>query len=231
MFPERYPASEDPICLSMNWSGGDATIDFWDIEADHLTKQFKEKICPLIEQDRAKHFSLFCMGTIPLLIKLGTLFNEMISVDTYQLTREPKGWCWEKEFPEGFKFIFNDCNKANGNPVLIISISAAIDHKRIEEVMGKNVSIWELTVPKEHIGNDNICNRKQLCLFRNAVRNIIEQIKEKHGSKAPLSIFPAMAVSCAVEMGRVRMSKSYMPWIIFDQNNKRKRFIKAMTIR
>jgi hypothetical protein len=31
-------------------------------------------------------------------------------------------------------------------------------------------------------------------------------------------------------MGRARMPKADMPWIIYDQNNKEKKFIKAITI-
>jgi hypothetical protein len=55
------------------------------------------------------------------------------------------------------------------------------------------------------------------------------KIKEVHG-KHPLSIFPAMAVSLSVEMGRARMPKADMPWIIYDQNNKKDGFIKTLTI-
>ena len=39
-----------------------------------------------------------------------------------------------------------------------------------------------------------------------------------------------MPVACAVELGRVRMPKADMPWIVFDQNNKMGRFIKALKV-
>jgi hypothetical protein len=55
-------------------------------------------------------------------------------------------------------------------------------------------------------------------------------IKDTHGSTTPLSVFPAMAVSCSIEMGRSRMPKAEMPWIIYDQNNKEKKFIRTITI-
>ena len=56
------------------------------------------------------------------------------------------------------------------------------------------------------------------------------EIADAHGQRAPLNIFPAMPVACAVELGRIRMPKADMPWIVFDQNNKLGGFIKALEI-
>ena len=56
------------------------------------------------------------------------------------------------------------------------------------------------------------------------------EIAHGHGQRTSLNIFPAMPVACAVELGRVRMPKADMPWVVFDQNNKRGRFIKALEI-
>lgn len=229
MFPKRYPVSENSICLSMSCSHEDKTPAFWESESAHLNRVFNQKVLPLVESDQIKHFSLFCLAPIPLLIQLGALFTDKISVDSYQPIREPNGWHWQ-EFPEGFDFIIKKPEKANGEPVLVISLSDIISHERIKKVMGENVSIWELTVPVEHIGNDNIRNSVQLSMMRTVVRKLMVLIKEAHGSTAPLSVFPAMAVSCSIEMGRARMPKADMPWIIYDQNNKEQKFIKTITI-
>jgi len=229
MFPERYPVSENPVCLSMSCSHEDKTAAFWESESAHLNRFFDQKVLPLIESDQTTHFSLFSLAPIPLLIQLGVLFTDKISVDTYQPIREPKGWHWQ-EFPEGFEFIIKKPEKIDGAPVLVISLSDIINHDRIRAVMGEQVSVWELTVPEEQIGNDNVRNSAQLSMMRSTIRKLMVLIKDVHGSTTPLSVFPAMAVSCSIEMGRARMPKADMPWIIFDQNNKEKKFIKAITI-
>jgi len=229
MFPERYPVSENSVCLSMSCSHEDKTAAFWESESAHLNRVFDQKVLPLIESDQTKHFSLFSLAPIPLLIQLGTLFTDKISVDTYQPIREPKGWHWQ-EFPEGFEFIIRKPEKVDGAPNLVISLSDIINHERIRMVMGEQVSVWELTVPEELIGNDNIRNSAQLSMMRSIIRKLMVLIKDVHGSTTPLSVFPAMAVSCSIEMGRARMPKADMPWIIYDQNNKEKKFIKAITI-
>jgi len=229
MFPDRYPVTGNSVCLSMSCSHEDKTDAFWESESAHLNRVFDQKVLPLIESDQIKHFSLFSLAPIPLLIKLGALFTDKISVDTYQPIREPKGWHWQ-EFPEGFEFVIKKSEVANGAPVLVISLSDIINHERIKTVMGEQVSIWELTVSEEHIGNDNIRNSTQLSMMRSIIRKLMVLIKDAHGSTTALAIFPAMAVSCSIEMGRARMPKADMPWIIYDQNNKESKFIKAITI-
>lgn len=39
-----------------------------------------------------------------------------------------------------------------------------------------------------------------------------------------------MPISCSVELGRIRMPKSDMQWVIYDQNNKYNKFIEAIVI-
>ena len=75
-----------------------------------------------------------------------------------------------------------------------------------------------------------IRHKDQLSMMRKKVRELMIMIKQKHGQNTPLSVFPAMSVSCAIEMGRVRMPKADMPWIIYDQNNKEGQFIETITI-
>jgi len=229
MFPERYPASENPICLSMTCSHEDKSPEFWKTESEHLNRIFTRQIEPLLEEDETKHFSVFALASIPLLIQLGALFTDKISVDVYQPIREPKGWLWQ-DFPDGFEFLIKQPKSFNGEPVLVISMSDKINQKRITNVLGEDVSIWELTVPDEHIGNDNIRSKAQLSLMRTAIRKLMVLIKKKHGFNTPLSVFPAISVSCSIEMGRARMPKADMPWVIYDQNNKVGKFVKTITI-
>ncbi len=229
MFPDRYPTQTEPIILSMVWQGQDKEANFWDVEEKNLKTLYERMIVPVIENNITKNFSLFALAPMPLLIKLGTLFTDKINVYTYQLLREPKGWNWQT-FPEGFEFLVNKPKKNCSQVVLVISISDVISHDRITAVLGEDVSIWELTVPQEFLHNDSIRHPTQLSLFRSAIRKLMVEIKQKHSKEAPLSIFPAMSVSCSVEMGRARMPKADMPWVIYDQNNAVGGFIKTLTI-
>jgi hypothetical protein len=62
------------------------------------------------------------------------------------------------------------------------------------------------------------------------IRPLLDRIKAKHGQNTPLHIFPAVPVSLAVELGRVRMPKADTPWQIYDQSNALGGFVQALSI-
>ena len=229
IFPERYPSDSNPIVLSMDCSHEDNTINFWKTEQSHIIKEFQSKINRILEDESTCHFSVFSLAPMPLLIQLGSLFTDKLDVDVYQPIREPKGWSWQ-DFPSGFEFIVNKPTSYKGKPVLAISLSAKIDYQKVKNVLGDDISIWEISVSDEHLHNDNIRNKEQLTMFRRALRKLLVEIKDNHKTDHHLAVFPAMAVSCSVEMGRLRMPKADIPWDIFDYNNKNGGFLKTITI-
>lgn len=227
MFPDRYPANERPEIISMFSELKDSSPEYWKAESAHLFKTYERKIAPIIDQDQCKHFSVFALAPQPLLIQLGVLLTDKISVETYQLHREPKGWRWKDE-PESFNFNVRRPNEFNGTPALLFSLSDYVDHERITRVLG-DANIWEVTVDKPH--NDFMKSKQQLSSFRKYVRQMMVHIKNKHGNDVPLHIFPVMPVSCSVELGRARMPKADMPWIIYDHDVETQEFKKSIEIK
>ena len=192
-----------------------------------LKKRFVRQIVPLIKEANPNHFSVFAIAPQPLLVLLGSLFSDQIGVEAYQLKREPKSWQWSK-LHEEVEYILHAPEKRKGNPALIISLSATIARDRVTSVLGENSSIWELTIKKP--SNDFLKTREQLAAFRTKIREVISQISLVHGNTSPLSVFPAMGVSLAFQLGYIRMPKADMPWVIYDQNNNEKSFLKTITI-
>lgn len=227
MFPDRFPAEDLPISIATKFEHNDNTPDFWTTEAKHLRSTFERRINPLIAENHATHFSVFGLAGIPLLVLLGSLFTDKRDVDTYQLSREPRGWAWRNDSKAGFAFVLKRPRRAGKVPVLVLSLSAVIDSSRVTSVLGRNVSIWELTHAQPH--NDFMRSRAQLSQFRSAIRKAMVAINQVHGSR-PLHVFPAIPVACAVEFGRARMPKADSPWILYDQNPAQNRFTKTLTI-
>lgn len=227
MFPYWYPSSKNPINLSMLCSHDDSTDDYWKTESKHLYTLFIRYIKPIIEESDSCHFSLFSLAPQPLLILLGTLFTDIIPVEVYQPHREPQTWKWASS-PEQLDLLIKEPVNFKNDPVLIISLSDRISPDRVKKVIGENISIWELTSGTYH--NNILKSRAQLSSFREAARLLLSSVKECHGIETPLKIFPAMPVACAVELGRVRMPKTHMPFIIYDQNNKAGKFIETIKI-
>ena len=227
MFPEWFPAEERPIKLSMLSEQNDQSTLFWQSESKHLRAAFERHVAPRIREANPLHFSVFGFATQPLLILLGTLLTDKIPTEVYQLHREPTSWAWQVQ-PKETSFQVNAPDRLRGKPALVLSLSGRIHRNRVTAVLGTDISLWELTVNDCH--NDFLKSRNQLSAFRTAARRLLVEIAQMHGQTTPLSIFPATPVSCAIELGRVRMPKAEMPWIIFDQNNKLGGFFKALEI-
>ena len=227
MFPEWFPAEERPLTLSMRSEHEDTEELFWRSEAAHLRGAFERHVVPRINEADPNHFSVFAFANQPLLILLGALLTDKVPAELYQLHREPAGWRWQAG-SDDFPFRTVAPQQHQGTPALVISLSARIDPERVTSILGPDTAIWELTTDEGH--NDFLKSRAQLVAFREAARKLIVKIAYTHGQHTPLNIFPAMPVACAVELGRVRMPKADMPWIVFDQNNKLGRFIKALEV-
>jgi hypothetical protein len=221
------PADDRPVNLSMACSHDDSTPEFWASEAAHLRKQFERQVRDRSEQANPNHFSVFALASQPLLILVGSLLTDKVPAAVYQLHREPSTWKWQSH-PEKFTFKIIEPDDKSGMPVLVVSLSAKIAPERVSAILPGKLSIWELTIDDAH--NDFLRSEAQLSMFREAARKLIGAINVAHPDQPELSIFPAMPVACAVELGRMRMPKADRPWQIFDQNNKHGKFIPALKI-
>jgi len=228
LFPKRYPARDQPIKLDLVGNvSRDDTERFYLMEAPNLVGTFNERLRPGIRNKHIQHASIFALAPQPLLILLGTLLNDITATEVFQRHREPEPtWEWAKrggrlnlevQQPPDFK----------GTPALVFALSDYVDDSRITDVLGRDVSLWKVTV--KHPSMELIKSRSQLSEFRSLTRDLLGEINRCHGLQATLHIFPVMGVSTAVEFGRMRMPKPSMPWQVYDQISGRG-FVPALSI-
>jgi hypothetical protein len=160
------------------------------------------------------------------MILLGALFTDKVPVDVYQLHRDPPGWKWQEGATPDFTL--HRPKESVGQPVLALSLSGRITEDRIHAAVGQDVRIWEITVPEPH--NRLLRTKAQLAAFSDMVSKAFAEIGELKNGANHVKIFPAMPVACAVELGRVRMPKADLSWVIYDHNNKTGGFMEALTI-
>lgn len=228
LFPDRYPADDAGIELGMiNSAWKDCDASFWSIEAGNLERQLEQKVRPRLADGSASHLSVFALAPQPLLMLLGALLTDIPHAEVFQLHREPRSWAWTPTGSDLGLIVRPPAPASKSPPALVLSLSGLIAHDRVHQAMG-DAAIWEVTVPTPH--NDLLQTREQLQAFRQAMRPLFDRIKTAHGQQTTLNIFPAMPVSAAVELGRIRMPKADMPWRIFDQNNRAGGFVPALDI-
>lgn len=218
MIPERYPAERNAIELSLkNSVFQDHEKKYWDIEIEHLRRQYESKIGSRLASGDVQHISIFAIAPQPLLMEFGRLLSDIPAADVYQLHREPPDWKWQKH-PHEFNYSIIEPYSFNGAPVLNLSLSATINHDRIIKFVNEPYSVWKMAI--NHPNNDFMKSRKQLEMFRIEFRKLLDRIKTKHGQSAVIHLFPAVPVSIAIEIGRTWMPKADLPIKIYDQNTK-----------
>ena len=224
-----YPAESTPIQLF--WEDSpfcDHESGFWDIEKENLFRKYNQRIKPRLNSGEITHLSIFAFAPQPLLIYLGYLLSDITAAEVYQLHREPQNWLWQNCSQEELNYTIIEPVETHETVALNMSLSATINNDRIKAVLGTNVSIWTMTIEEPY--NDFLKSAGQLSTFRDQYKKLLDQVKTVHGEDRVLHIFPAVPVSIALEMGRVRMPKADLEMIIYDQNKSLGGFVKAIEV-
>lgn len=228
LLPNLYPALTSTIDLGLADSPfRDKDDIFWKAELNALEVNFDQRLATLLRQNLINHISLFAFAPMPLLIKLGTLLNDIHNVEIHQPVRNPKTWNLSDD-DSNIEYQIIEPKEHFENVALNISLSGDIDNVRITNVLGENCSIYTLTI--ENPFNDFLQTKEQLKEFSKTIKLLFNQIKLKYDNKTILNIFPAMPIATAIELGRSWMPKVDMPLAIYDENKMNDGFFKTIEI-
>ncbi|MCQ2369487.1 MAG: SAVED domain-containing protein [Paludibacteraceae bacterium] len=223
--PKYYSLEGKPIELGIiNTLSDNADDEYWKTEGANLQVKFERYVNQYIRQGEITHISLFAIAPMPLLVKLGTLLDDLVKVEVYQKHSEPDTWRWLDDESVNFKYIINEPSNKKLKPCLIFALSSSAITERVTSNL-KDCSIWEMTI--DNPNNDFLRSRKQLSEFRKEVRKLLDVIKKESGF-AELNVFMSMPVACAVEFGRVWMPKADMTLNLYDYNTKVSEFDKLV---
>lgn len=229
LLPKYYPAQSFALDLSLsNSPQRDRNASFWETELENIETQYAEQVRPKLRKSEINHLSVFAFAPIPLLIKLGTLINDVHNVEIHQSIRSPQGWNLTDDNAIDAGYTIAEHLRPGKAVALNISLSATINNDRIQAVLGDDCSIYTLTIAKPF--NDFLKSTKLLQEFSLRLRELFDKIKSRHNGQTTLHVFPAMPIATAIEMGRVWMPKADMPLKIYDENTALGGFSEAINI-
>ncbi len=184
-------------------------ILFWEKESAFLAKKVNELFTSM-SVTKKMHLSLFALAPMPLLVKLGSLLNEKCQVEVYQKHRNPDNWNRLDE--EGQELVVKRPDNMNKKAVLVFSLSASI-RDRINHFYDDTASIWEVTVANPNM--DMLRSKRQQDDFKKIVRDLLTEISNSTHDNT-IAVHMAMPVACAVELGRVWMTKGHKSLELYD---------------
>lgn len=206
MFP-MYPVDEGIKIDNQDFDRNGAESE-WEAYARVIERKIKSRVEEGIDEKKIKHFSVFAIGPMPLLMFLGKCIGDTIPTDLYQSHRNIKDtsrtWSWQAKDGEGHtSYIVKSVKVAekSENVAIVLALSDTINKDKYANFVNDTFSIYEITIeePSPHF----LKNPKQLEHFSYEYRKLLNQIQATHGHRCKIYILPAVPVSIAVECGRV----------------------------
>lgn len=230
LFPDKVKDKEIDISLKdSQFFVGDA--NYWEIEEKNLINSFAKRVTPAIEDYRNgfTNISVFAIGPIPLLVKLGELLSNKHNIDVYQLKKSPRTWEWETG-DEDTEYKINclqECNDPQ-RVIVILSLSGKVKYEEVKNtVEWKNSLVVEITVDGEPY-DDFLRTKRQLGKFIRYYQILKEQIRNRSKTGTMVHVFAAVPVSIAIEIGRQHNETFDLPLTIY--NYEKGIYEKAITI-
>ncbi|MDE0010536.1 MAG: HNH endonuclease [Candidatus Poribacteria bacterium] len=206
MFP-KYPVDEG-IKIEIPDFDRHSNKAEWSTYARIIERKIKTRVEEGIDDRKIKHFSVFAIGPMPLLMFLGKCIGDTIPADLYQSHRNIKDtsqtWSWQAEEPETqTAYIVNTIKVVENSEkvAIILALSDTIGEDKYANFVDNIFSVYEITIvnPSPHF----LRNAKQLEHFSYEYRKLLNQVQAAHGHRCKVFILPAVPVSIAVECGRV----------------------------
>lgn len=178
-----------------------------------LDEKFNDRIQRLLDSGTEKTICLFARAPQPLLIYLGTKFNDKHKVNIFTSHRDLEWKFNDTEFMNTFSLSMPEINIKN-KVALVLSSTANINENRILDALGENVDIWKISA--NDIGVDKINNQDELKQFYTLCVKALDFIGEYYGKEKEVNVFPAVCNSLAITFGRAIFTKSHNKINIYD---------------
>ncbi len=222
LFPDKYIDKQIDLTLR-NSAFQSADKEFFKTEEKNLVRIFNQKITPILEDNKNENLdlSVFAIGPIPLLVRLGTLLSNKTCIDVYQLKKSPAStWEWESS-KDDFDYKIEVLQKVS-NPkriVVIFSISGSVNKALVQnDLSWEDATVIELKTTCSP--NDDVLRTKaQLNKFVVSYRQLKEELLAMCEERSMVHVFAAVPVSVAVEIGRHWNSNVDLPMAIYNFTN------------
>ena len=206
MFP-KYPVDKGIKIKNQDFDRHGDELE-WAAYARVIERKIKSRVEEGIDEQEIKHFSVFAIGPMPLLMFLGKCIGDTIPADLYQSHRNIKDtsqtWSWQEEERKiQTSYIVNPIKVAENseNVAITLALSDTIEKDKYVNFVDDTFSIYQITIddPSPHF----LKNPKQLEHFSYEYRKLLNQVQVTHGHRCKIYILPAVPISIAVECGRV----------------------------
>jgi len=225
----RYPEDSLGITIDQTNISPDANRTYYKFFHDTLKQKVDTYILSGGKDGLAhRHFSIFAISDIPLLIALGKMLGDITTADVYERFRDTADWIWKKHQPREEYKIYKE-GTSRKIVALNLSLSGTIMNDLLRTCLDdRNAKIYTITIKKPRV--NSIRSQKQLALFKATIRDVITNIQNENPRIEAIHVFPAMPVSSSVELGRCLLQKGDVDMKIYDYDKAKGNFEYCLTL-
>ena len=228
IFP-RFPSDEKGILLDFTNKEGSGDFSHWTGFAADIATNVRHALAPGNDHRRIQHLSIFAAAPIPLLMYFGNQIGGSIPTEIYQKHRDADDWKWKQEpATDSFSYAVTRSGIDNSVPrvAIVLSLSGKIKGEEVRAVLS-NAPLYEISI--DNPNRDFLQYPSQLKKFSGVYRELLGEVRERHGSKCEIHLFPAVPVAVAIACGRELLPKADPKVHVYDLDGERG-FVPTLTI-
>jgi len=193
---------------------------FYEIADRELRQRLAAVFNPGLAHSDARHFSVFALAPIPLLMSFGSALGNKVTADLYQRHRDTEDWCWKQNGEPAHYEIQELQSVAPTKAALILSLSGKVPLERLPSDVLDGATVFELTLADQTPHRSFLQQRDDLERFGVAYRDVLTRIQASCDVRE-LHVFPAVPAPVAVTCGRELLPKVDPALLVydFDQHN------------
>ncbi len=225
----RFPADDKGVFFDFTQKAGGGDESFWQEFAREITDQVRHAFRNGNDEQRYEHLSVFALAPIPALMHFGNQIGNIITTDIFQKHRDTDDWKWKPE-PESdvFNYRYTKKDIVEGTTVaLVLSLSGKIAPEEYKKIVG-DVPVYEIEV--DGANPEFLIYNSRLQKFRVLYRQVLSEIRAKHGPECIIHLFPAIPAPVAVLCGKELLPKSDPSVLVYDNDRTRGGFVPSLTI-
>lgn len=217
---DHYPISSDITRIDFTQFKNPDSEAFYPFAKEDIDAQLERVLDGAEREKKAAHVSVFAIGSMPLLVYLGSKISNKISLQLYQRHRDTQTWTWKDE-PSFAQFELRMLQEGTDRKsvALLLSLSGTIDHNTIPAQIDEQFFVYEIRLQ----GTPNpefLRTPDDLAAFRSKYTMFLAHVRDQHNA-ATIHLFPAVPAPVAVLCGRELLHKIQPSLTVYD-NNKEK---------
>lgn len=200
-----YPAglSEDWYRIEIG-SFNRAKPEAWEI-AKYKVAEEVDRVTRSLSSGKVSHLSVFALAPQPILMHLGRLLGDKISLQVFEPMRvddQDLKWKWESEDGESTEFSTGRVKQGIGeNVILLLALSDYLHEDKYKAMIKGNPHVYQCSIENPRQGF--LKKRSEKAAFISTCRSLLNRIQKEIGKDCKIHVLPAMPASLAVEFGRL----------------------------